>query len=54
MTTIQINGITYEVVRTRDFEYHGAKRVALFLRRPNGTRIYHAVKYENGEVSSAV
>ena len=54
MTTIQINGVTYEIVRTRDFQHNGQTRTALFLRRHNGSRIYHAVRYETGKISEAV
>jgi hypothetical protein len=53
MTTIQINGITYNLI--------GAKEVAgkpgrkeLKLQRPNGRRFYFAVQYENGAISEAV
>lgn len=52
MEQIKIQGITYNVIRTREFEHNGHKRLALFLRRANGKRVYHAVKYETGAVSA--
>lgn len=51
---IKINGTTYAVIRTREFEHNGAKRETLFLRRANGTRVYTATRYENGAMSSVV
>jgi hypothetical protein len=51
MQTIKIGGVEYEIVRTREFQHDGVVRTAMFLRRPAGKRIYHAVRYENGAVS---
>ena len=51
MQTIKIGGVGYEIVRTREFQHDGVVRTAMFLRRPAGKRIYHAVRYENGAVS---
>lgn len=51
MQTIVIGGVKYEIVRTKEFEHGGCVRTAMFLRRPAGKRIYHAVRYENGAVS---
>lgn len=52
MQTIKLGGVEYVIVRTREFDHGGAVRTAMFLRRPSGKRIYHAVRYENGSVSS--
>lgn len=54
MQTIKINGITYEIIRTRAFEHNGDKRESLFLRRQNGERVYQAVRYGNGAISGVV
>lgn len=51
MQTIRIGGVQYEIVRTREFKHGSDTRTAIFLRRPAGKRIYHAVLYENGAVS---
>jgi hypothetical protein len=50
---IKINNVTYEVlgqVKIAGFE----NRVEITLRRPNGKRTYHAVRYEDGSISEAV
>jgi hypothetical protein len=54
MDTIRIDGVTYVIVRTREFEHNGAKRTSMTLKRPNGNRTYQAIRYENGAVSSVV
>lgn len=54
MQTIKINGITYEIIRTRAFEHNGDKRESLFLQRQNGKRVYQAVRYGNGAISGLV
>jgi hypothetical protein len=51
MTTIQISGITYNVIGSKEIK---AGRTELKLQRPNGRRFYFAVVYENGTVSEAV
>ena len=50
---LRINGIAYVIEREIPFEADGRQRVGLILRRPNGTQKYHAVRYENGSLSSA-
>jgi hypothetical protein len=52
VNTIQISGITYEVVSIKAFGDKGRKEMK--LRRPNGRRFYFAVVYENGSISEAV
>lgn len=52
MQSIKIGGVEYKIVRTREFKHDGRVRTAMFLRRPSGKQIYHAVRYENGAVSS--
>lgn len=50
---IMINNITYEVlgqVKISGFD----NRFEITLRRPNGKRKYHAVRYEDGSMSEAV
>ncbi len=49
-----IGGITYEVVAVAQFLHNGARREEITLRRPNGKRAYHAVRYEDGSLSEAV
>ena len=51
MTTINISGITYNVIGSKAI---GNGRTELSLRRPAGRRVYFAVVYENGAVSEAV
>lgn len=50
---MEINGITYEVLGEREIGGRPG-RVEVILRRPNGKRLYHAVRYENGTVSGVV
>ncbi len=50
---MSLGGITYEVIgeqKIAGFE----TRFEITLRRPNGKRIYHAVRYEDGSVSEVV
>jgi len=50
---MKISGIFYEVIgeqKIAGFE----TRFEITLRRPNGKRVYHAVRYEDGSVSEAV
>jgi hypothetical protein len=51
---VMIGKQAYIVVRTREFEHDGAKRVPLTLRKPNGKRMYNVVLYETGKFSSVV
>jgi hypothetical protein len=63
MPTIIIDGIKYEILREKDFVLtskevsslkHPVTRTTLYLKRPRGKRTYHAVRYENGTISSVV
>jgi len=48
-----IGGIFCEVIgETKISDFEG--RFEITLRRPNGKRTYHAVRYEDGSVSEAV
>ncbi len=53
-STIRIDGVTYEIVRERQFQANGAVRTAIRMRRPNGKKFYEVVRYENGSLSSVV
>lgn len=53
MTTIEISGITYNVIGSKQFTVKGQVRTELKLRRPTGRRDYFAVVYENGTMSEA-
>jgi hypothetical protein len=53
MTTMTISGITYEVIGERNIAGF-SNRVEITLRRPNGKRTYHVVRYEDGSVSEVV
>ncbi|MGC4393744.1 hypothetical protein [Agrobacterium sp. M50-1] len=50
---MSINGIFYEVVGEQKISGFD-NRFEIRLRRPNGKRTYHAVRYEDGSVSEAV
>ena len=55
MAQLNIDGITYDVIREREFApdlFPG--RVAIALRRPRGKRTYEVVRYANGTYSSVV
>lgn len=52
--TIEISGITYNVIGAKEFEHKGATRTELKLQRKNGRRFYFATVYENGTISEAV
>lgn len=47
---ITIDGVTYEIISENKFSE--LDRVEISLRRPKGKRVYHAVRYEDGSVSS--
>lgn len=49
---VQINGITYNLIQEKPFGVFG--RTEMTLRRPNGNRAYHAIRYEDGSLSEAV
>jgi hypothetical protein len=60
--TVTIEGITYQILNEKDFvvtpDMVGwckapVTRQGLTLKRPRGTRYYHAVRYEDGRYSSA-
>ena len=51
MNTIEISGITYNLISTKEIR---AGRTELKLQRPNGRRFYFAVVYENGTMSEVV
>ena len=51
---IQIDGITYDVTGIMTFDFNGKQRHELRLRRPNGTKRYFAVVYENGAMSDVI
>ena len=50
--TLQLDGITYEVIRTIDFVHNGNARVEFVMKRPRGRREYRVVRYESGRFSS--
>ena len=54
MTTITINGQAFQVVGVKLFTKDGKQRTELKLRKPSGKKLFFAVVYENGAVSSAV
>lgn len=60
--TIVIDGVKYEVLKEKDFVLTPANlpslkgpvtRTSLYLKRPRGKKVYLAVRYENGRISSA-
>ena len=50
--TLQLNGITYNVVRTIEFNHNGCDRVEFVMKRPRGRVEYRVVRYENGTYSN--
>jgi hypothetical protein len=50
--TLQLNGITYSVIRTVEFNHNGNDRVEYVMKRPRGRVEYRVVRYENGTFSS--
>jgi len=50
--TLQLNGITYNVVRTIEFSHNGCDRVWFVMKRPRGRVEYRVVRYENGTYSN--
>lgn len=49
---MQINGQQYKIIRSKQIEVRGNVRTVLTLQKPNGEKLYEAVVYENGTVSS--
>jgi hypothetical protein len=52
--TLQIEGITYEVLKAQPYTHNGNARTEFTVKRPRGRRTYLVVKYENGQFSSVV
>ena len=52
--TLQLDGITYEVLKAEAYTHNGNARTQFTVKRPRGRRIYWVVKYENGQFSSVV
>lgn len=52
MENIIINGVKYEILGKKHFGVFG--RYELTLKKLNGKRLYHAVRYEDGSISEAV
>jgi hypothetical protein len=61
LPTITIDGITYQIIKETDFTVTPdmvgwckapVTRQSLSLKRPRGKRIYNAVRYESGRLSS--
>lgn len=55
MAQLTIDGITYDVLRQREFApdlFPG--RLAIHLKRPKGKRTYEVIRYANGTLSSVV
>jgi hypothetical protein len=50
--TLQLDGITYNVIRTEQFTHNGNDRVQYTMKRPRGRVEYRVVRYENGSFSS--
>jgi hypothetical protein len=50
--TLQLDGITYNVIRTIEFNHNGNDRVEYVMKRPRGRVEYRVVRYENGSFSS--
>ena len=50
--TLQLNGITYNVIRTEQFAHNGNERTWFVMKRPRGRVEYRVVRYENGSFSS--
>ncbi|MDW9528103.1 hypothetical protein RWE87_05080 [Sinorhizobium meliloti] len=50
---INLDGVTYEILGEKKIAGFSS-RVEIMLRRPRGKRVYHAVRYEDGSISSAV
>ena len=54
MTTIQCaNGITYNVITAKPYEFNGRSRISYTCKRPKGKRTYIIIGYENGTFSTA-
>ena len=50
--TLQLNGLTYNVVRSIEFNHNGCDRVEFVMKRPRGRVEYRVVRYENGTYSN--
>ena len=55
-TSALLNGATLslKIINTRKFFHKGQARIEMSLRKPSGRRVYFAVVYENGSISSVV
>jgi hypothetical protein len=54
MDTINISGQEFVVINKKPFVKDGKLRMELKLRKPKGRKLFHAVVYENGAISSVV
>lgn len=54
LSQITKDGVTYEVVKAKPYEYKGNSRVSYTCKRPRGRRFYMIIGYENGTFSRAV
>jgi hypothetical protein len=45
---IEIDGIVYDVIQERDYQYYGREHTQLYLQRPKGKIYYFSVRYDNG------
>ena len=52
--TLQLDGITYKVLKAEAYTHNGNARTQFTVKRPRGRRTYLVVKYENGQFSSVV
>lgn len=43
-------GFDVEVVSSKAFEAHGERRTRYTVKRPTGSKAYHAIMYTNGSV----
>lgn len=54
MNTITINGQQFVIMGAKNFTKDGKQRTELTLCKPKGKKLFYAVVYENGAISSAV
>jgi len=52
--TIKLNGISYEVLKIKDYNHKGGDRQSITMKRPAGKKRYNVIRYENGSFSSIV
>ena len=50
----QINGITYDVLEAKPYQWDGQERTYLRLKRPRGRKHYLVFGYENGTFSDPI